>query len=187
MSDNPEDIENHARRLIGSTLFTEQSGSLGVDVRAVSICEQVQVIDEYYIAFLQDRHSPTGVELLYSKSGGVEIEMHSKEISREPLPIQDSLDHHIAEKIVDNLEIDKVHGFYGVERNNAINQLCQMYKAFLEMDCTLLEVNPWAMVRSLDTEDCEPYMSVLDTKISIDESALWRQPELRHQREVINA
>lgn len=62
-----------------------------------------------------------------------------------------------------------------------------MYQAFIKMDCTMLEVNPWALVRSIDSEDMEPYMSVLDTKITIDESALWRQPEIVHQREIINA
>lgn len=79
-----------------------------------------------------------------------------------------------AAKIVDYLGIDTIHGNYGIERKNAIEQLCNLYHAFISMDCTLLEVNPWALVRSMDTDDDEPYMSVLDTKITIDESALWR-------------
>lgn len=62
-----------------------------------------------------------------------------------------------------------------------------MYKAFVDMDCTLLEVNPWALVRSMDTDFSELYMSVLDTKITIDESALSRQPEIKAYRDVINA
>jgi len=58
---------------------------------------------------------------------------------------------------------------------------------FMELDCTLLEINPWAVIRSTDSDDNELYMSALDCKVTVDDSALWRQSELRHKREVLDA
>jgi len=58
---------------------------------------------------------------------------------------------------------------------------------FVELDCTLLEINPWAVIRSMDSDDSDLYMSALDCKVTIDDNALWRQTELRHKREVLDA
>lgn len=187
MTDDPSEIERAAQKLIGNYLYTEQTGSEGAPIRAVSIAEQMEVMDEYYVAFVQDRHSETGIEVMVSRQGGSDVEQKgTKDMMTLPVKVQDYLDKDIADQIVDFLKIDQIHGRYGFVRKDALEQLQKLYKAFIQMDCTLLEVNPWALVRSLE-DDHEPYMTVLDCKITIDENAIYRQPEIVKERLIIDA
>ena len=102
-----------------------------------------------------------------------------------PLTIQDPLDPKISNAIVDHLGIDDVHGPHSFSRDEAVTQLSRMYKAFLDLDCTLLEVNPWAFVRSHDSQDL--FMTLMNVKMTIDDNALYRQPEIIKLRGVIDA
>lgn len=77
----------------------------------------MHILEEFYIAFLQDRQSDTGLEILVSSQGGSNIEkMAAKTMIKIPLPVQDELDCEMAKVIIDTLGIDKVHGEYGLER-----------------------------------------------------------------------
>jgi succinyl-CoA synthetase beta subunit len=103
-----------------------------------------------------------------------------------PLKIQDELSQYQAQKIVDTLGIGWNDTFEsGPEREDALIQIKKLYKAFISMDCTLLEVNPWAVVKGLDSYGFEQQarMSVLNTNITIDQSALWRQNDIVKYRE----
>lgn len=186
MAESPAQVEEASRKLIGQKMYTNQTGPEGSPIKAVSICEQMHILEEFYIAFMHDRQSSTGLEILVSTAGGSNIEDNAaKSMIRIPLPVERELNNEMAMKIVDTLGIDKVHGEYGLERADSIEQIKNMYKAFISMDATMLEVNPWALVRSMDTDYSELYMSIIDTKITIDESALVRQPEIRAYRQLI--
>lgn len=173
--------------MLGAKMVTEQTGSEGLEVKAVGVAEQVRVLDEMYIAFLQDRSSSTGLSILISTSGGSNVESGAKAMISIPIPPLENLNDHVAAEVVDTLGIDELQGEYSPLRGEAIDQLKRMYKMFVDLDCTLLEINPWAVIRSTDSDDNELYMSALDCKVTIDDSALWRQSELRHKREVLDA
>ena len=61
---SPNEVEREAHRLLGSSIVTSQTGSEGDLVKAISICEKVDVVNEHYLAFVQNRSSPTGIEVI---------------------------------------------------------------------------------------------------------------------------
>ena len=87
---------------------------------------------------------------------------------------ESTLDNDTAMKIILALGIDMIHGEQGPLFHDALTQLKRLFKMFIELDCTMLEVNPWAVVQPQDALSTEMQMSIVDTKVTIDDSALYR-------------
>lgn len=102
-------------------MYTDQSGHEGQRVKAISICEKVDVVNEHYLAFVQNRSSPTGIEVILQPHGGSDVMKRAKSVVKMPLQIQDPLDPKVSNVIADHLGIDDVHGQYGFDRQEAIN------------------------------------------------------------------
>lgn len=135
-------------------------------MKAVLIHEGVDINKQIYLGLLMDRKHG-GPVVLASKHGGMDIEEVAKEhpesISTHPVNIYKGMTTETACKIVDSLEFDNE-----TQRKNAVEELKKLYKMFIELDSTQVEINPWAVTPN-DKVYC------VDAKILIDDSAAFRQ------------
>ncbi|MGB7418985.1 MAG: ADP-forming succinate--CoA ligase subunit beta, partial [Erythrobacter sp.] len=168
-----EDVETHAREMLGNTLVTVQTGDEGKQVNRLYVTDGVDIAKEYYFSLLVDRASGE-VAMVASTEGGVDIE---------------TVAHETPEKIT-TITIDPAQGFmphharalaFGLELSGDLNKQAQklakqLYDAFIATDSSMLEINPL-----VETEDGK--LLVLDAKMSFDANALYRHPKIEEMRD----
>mgnify|MGYP001433612041 CR=1 FL=1 len=155
------------KKLLGKKLVTRQTGKSGETIRRILVEQALTIEKEFYTAILVDRSREYPV-LLASKEGGMEIEelaaKSPEKIIREPFNPNIGLRPYQARKVIFAL---------GIRDPQLIQQgvafLSNLSKAFLGLDATLAEVNPLGLTK-------EKGLVALDAKLTIDESALGRQP-----------
>jgi succinyl-CoA synthetase beta subunit len=166
--DSPQDAFDYAARLIGSRLVTHQTGKEGVPVHKVLVEETASVSRELYLALTVDR-SAQGPVFIASAAGGMDIEevsaKHPEKIYREGVDIAIGLQPFQARRIARAL------GLAGDQAKAAGAMLTAIYRMFMELDCTLVEVNPLAV-----TSDGK--VIALDAKVNLEDDALFRHPDL---------
>ena len=168
-----EEAEKAAGSLLGRQLVTPQTGPQGVPVRKVLVEEVAEVSRELYVALTVDR-AFRGPVLIASESGGMDIEevaaREPDKIYKEPIDpligFQPFQGRRLSYAL--NLEPELVRG--GAQLMGAL------YRTFLDNDCTLVEINPLAV-----TDDKR--IIALDAKLSFDDDALFRHPELQEMRD----
>jgi succinyl-CoA synthetase beta subunit len=164
-----DEVKDYTSEIIGSRLVTVQTGKEGIEVNKVLIAEAIDIKKELYLAISIDR-STSKITIIGSTEGGTEIEdVASKtpqKIFKEQidpvLGIQDSQ----ARQIALNLNLT------GPPLTKASNLLKNLYKVFVENDCSLLEINPLIL-----TPDEEIF--ALDIKMDIDDNALFRHKDFQ--------
>ena len=164
---NLEQVEEVAKTMIGMRLVTKQTGSDGALVSKVLI-QQGNIVSEYYVGFLIDRANQSPV-LLASSEGGMEIEKVAadfpEKIVKEYIDSSVGLTKEQAKDVVVKLNMDEK------VREKAEKVLLGLWKAFKEKDCSLLEINPLIVTK-------EGEVFPLDAKMTFDDNALYRHPEL---------
>ncbi|GGC29313.1 succinate--CoA ligase [ADP-forming] subunit beta [Novosphingobium marinum] len=168
-----EEVEEHAKDMLGNTLVTVQTGDAGKQVNRLYVTDGVDIAREYYLSMLVDR--ATGrVAIIASTEGGMDIE---------------EVAHSTPEKIT-TITVDPAQGFmphharavaFGLKLEGDLNKQAQklarqLYEAFMALDCAMLEINPL-----VETEDGN--LLVLDTKMSFDSNALYRHPDVEALRD----
>ncbi len=164
-----DEVKEYTSEIIGSRLVTVQTGKEGIEVNKVLIAEAIDIKKELYLAISIDR-STSKIIIISSTEGGTEIEEVAsktpqkifKEQIDPVLGIQDSQAHQIAL----NLNLT------GPLLTKASNLLKNLFKVFVENDCSLLEINPLIL-----TPDEEIF--ALDIKMDIDDNALFRHKEFQ--------
>jgi len=162
------EVREYAENILGMRLITHQTGAEGQKVRRLLVEEGAQIAREFYVGMVIDR-SKQRVVLMASSEGGMDIEevaAHSAEKIHKSWidPVAGLLD----------AEADAVAKKIGIP-DAAIIQvracLQGLYRAFVEKDATLAEINPLVL-----TEDQR--VIALDAKINFDGNALYRHPEI---------
>jgi succinyl-CoA synthetase beta subunit len=167
------EVEASAKEMLGNTLVTVQTGAAGKQVNRLYITDGVDIANEYYLAFLVDRKTGR-IAMVVSTEGGMSIE---------------DVAHETPEKIA-TIAIDPATGFMphhgravafalklkGNLAKAAQKLARQLYDAFVALDCSMLEINPL-----VETPGGE--LLVLDTKMSFDENALFRHPDIEAMRD----
>jgi succinyl-CoA synthetase beta subunit len=170
-ADEAEDIAGH---ILGMTLVTPQTGAAGRVVKRVLIEEGLDIKRELYLGLLVDRASGLPV-FMASAAGGMEIEEVAKEnpeaILREPIQPVVGLQPYQARKIAFGL------GLPGEVATHATPFFQALYRAFIDTDASLLEINPCVL-----TGDGK--LVALDAKMTFDDNALFRHPNLRELRDL---
>ena len=165
---NLEQVEEVAKTMIGMRLVTKQTGPGGALVSKVLIQQGVNIVSEYYVGFLIDRVKQSCV-LLASSEGGMEIEKVAadfpEKIVKEYIDSSVGLTKEQAKDVVVKLNMDEK------VREKAEKVLLGLWKAFKEKDCSLLEINPLIVTK-------EGEVFPLDAKMTFDDNALYRHPEL---------
>ena len=170
----PDEAERFAARMLGNVLVTRQSGPDGREVRRVLVEEGMDIRHEYYLALLLDRAVRAPV-FIASAEGGTEIE-----------EVAASRPEAILKQVVDPRSgyspwIGRRLGFglgLPAQEAQAFAKLCAgLYDTFVGTDASLVEINP--LVRLADGR-----ILALDGKMSFDDNALFRHPELRELRDL---
>ena len=167
------DVRAAAEAMIGHVLITKQTGDAGRRVSRVYVEAGCDIKRELYISLLVDRDTAR-VAIVASTEGGMEIE-HVAE--HEP--------HKIIKAFVDPATgVQPFHarklgyalGLKGKQVGTFTNFVLALYKAFVELDCAIVEINPLVVTGAGD-------VVALDAKVSFDDNALYRHPELEKLRD----
>lgn len=173
-ADSPEQACELAREMLSRRLVTAQTGAQGRQVRTLLIEEALPIRQEFYAGLILDRAAQRPV-LMASPAGGMDIEEIAERspelIFREHAHPTLGLQPYQARRLAFAL------GFSGELLGQAVRCLLGLYRAFVELDASLLEVNPLAL-----TEDGRLY--ALDAKIVFDDNALFRHAEYAELRDV---
>ena len=163
-----DEVNEFAKQMLGATLVTIQTGPQGKQVNRLYIEEGSDIDKEFYLSILVDRKT-SEVSFVVSTEGGVNIE---------------EVAHNTPEKIV-TFSVDPATGIMGHHGRTVAKALnltgdlakqaeklvAQLYAAFTARDMAMLEINPLVVTK-------QGQLRVLDAKVSFDDNALFRHPEL---------
>ena len=163
----PAEAQTCVAGMLGTHLVTRQTNQKGIEIKYVLIEEAVSIKKELYLAITIDRSLKKPM-LIASAEGGVEIEEVAKrspdKIIREPIDIFFGVHPFQTRRIASKL------GISGISSARLNNLITNLFSAFVNNDCSLLEINPLAV--TVDDELC-----ALDAKMDIDDNAMYRHPE----------
>jgi succinyl-CoA synthetase beta subunit len=170
---SPAEVRAAAEAMIGHTLVTKQTGPAGKAVRRVYIEAGCDIARELYLSVLVDR--ATGhVTFAASTEGGMEIEevaaKHPEKILRAAIDPAAGISGFHGRKLAAGL------GLTGKQASSFNKFVAAIYKAFLALDCAIIEINPLVVTGAGD-------VVALDAKVSFDDNALFRHPELEKLRD----
>jgi succinyl-CoA synthetase beta subunit len=162
------DAKDLAGKMLGNTLVTLQTGPAGRKVQTVYFTVASDIKKEYYLAILLDRATSRPV-IVASTEGGVEIEKVAHDTPEKIHKVFVDPAYGLADFQVREL-IFKL-GFNAAEAKNAAKLIRNLYTCFWETDAAMVEVNP------LITTPKDEVLA-LDAKVSFDDNALFRHPEI---------
>jgi len=169
-----DDVVANAGAMLGKVLVTKQTGPAGREVKRVYIEEGLDIRREIYLGMLVDRGT-SRVTVMASSEGGMEIEevaaAHPEKILRVAIDPATGLQPFHARKIAFFL------GLEGGQIAAATQFLSGMYKAFVELDASIVEINPLIVTG-------DGRVIALDAKMSFDDNALFRHKEVAEMRDV---
>ena len=163
-----DEVRQFAQQILGMHLITHQTGAEGQVVRRLLIEEGAQIAKELYVGMVVDRVAQR-VALLASSEGGMEIE----EVARlSPEKIQTvRIDPVTGLSATDAANVARSIGVPDAANTGAVKVLQGLYRAFVEKDAMLAEINP--LVITADNRAI-----ALDAKFNFDSNALYRHPEI---------
>lgn len=171
---NKAQVEEYADKMLGKTLVTKQTGEAGKPCNTVMLAEKFQIKTEKYFAILMDRSSG-GPIMIGSKTGGTSIEdIAAKDpdaIVKVAVDIMDGISAGQA------MEMATKMGFEGPQAEAAAKSISSLYKVFIECDCTMVEINPFA-------ELTDGRVIVCDAKVGFDDNAEFRQKAIHERRDL---
>jgi succinyl-CoA synthetase beta subunit len=169
-----EEAAELATKMLGMTLVTHQTGPEGRVVRRLLIEETLPIERELYLGMLLDREEAK-LLVMASQSGGMEIEKVAAEnpeaILKEHIEPAVGLAQYQARKIAFGL------GLKPQMVNQAVAFLSGLYKACLDTDASLVEINP--LITTTDNR-----LIALDAKMNFDDNALFRHQDIRELRDI---
>ncbi|MCO5239221.1 MAG: ADP-forming succinate--CoA ligase subunit beta [Chitinophagaceae bacterium] len=174
-----EEIKTIAGNIIGHTLVTLQTGAAGKLVNKVLVAQDVYYpganpVKEFYLSILVDRGKGQNV-IMYSTEGGMDIEKVAHDtpdkIFKEWVHPAGGLLPFQARKIAFNL------GLSGEAFKNCVRFVTNLYKAYVDLDCSMLEINP--LFKTSDEK-----IIAVDCKMNLDDNALMRHTDLEALRDI---
>jgi succinyl-CoA synthetase beta subunit len=171
---SPEEAEAAARALLGKVLVTHQTGPQGRAVKRLLAEALSDIAHEFYLGMVIDRATGRPA-MMASAEGGVEIEevaaRSPEKILRESIDPAVGLQPYQARKLAFGI------GIPAASVNKAVAFMLGLYKAFVESDASMAEINPLVLTAQGD-------LLALDAKIGFDDNALYRHPEIRELRDL---
>ncbi len=163
-----EEVESHAKEMLGNTLVTAQTGEAGKQVNRLYIEDGSDIEKEFYLSALVDRET-SRVAFVISTEGGMDIEAvaHDTPEKIETFSVDPAtgiMPHH-------GRSMARILGLQGDLAKQAGVVLSQIYTAFVAKDMDMLEINPLIITT-------QGQIKCLDAKISFDSNSLYRHPEI---------
>ena len=172
--DNLVDLEKAAKDLLGKKLVTHQTGPNGKEVKRLYLEEPSNIKKEFYLSCLIDRAS-SKIAFISSDQGGMDIEEVAKKdpskISTIKINFSGDIKDEDCKKIVQNFNLDDDANL------KCIKIIKSIYKTFISTDASLIEINPLILTK-------ENNIVCLDAKISFDDNAIFKHPELLELRDL---
>ena len=169
-----EELNAAATEMLGKKLITHQTGPQGKEVKRLYVESSSKISKEFYLSCLVDRVS-SKIAFISSDQGGMDIEEvaknNPKKIVTTKVNLEDKISDQDCEKIVEIFSLNSD------EKKKSINLIKSIYKMFIETDANLVEINPLIL-----TEENE--IVCLDAKMSFDDNALFRHPEILNLRDL---
>jgi len=167
-------VREYASEILGMQLVTHQTGSEGQKVRRLLIEEGAQIVKEYYIGMVVDRGTQR-VALMASSEGGMDIE---EVAAHTPEKIHKVWIDPVAGLTDDECdEVSRKIGIPEVTLAEVRTALQGLYRAFVEKDAMLAEINPLVLTG-------DNHIRALDAKFNFDSNALYRHPEIVEYRDL---
>ena len=166
---SPEAAEETAGQLLGTRLVTPQTGPEGVPVGKVLIEEASEVSVELYLSILIDGMSRSPV-MMASQAGGMEIEEVAKSTPEKIL--RSYVDPAIGLQPFQGRKLSYGLGLDGDRIGEGVRLMTNLYRLFVEIDCSLAEINPLVI-----TDDGK--LLALDAKLDFDDNALFRHKDIQ--------
>jgi succinyl-CoA synthetase beta subunit len=164
----------YAAKMLGMTLVTHQTGPDGRVVRRLLIEETLPIEKELYLGILVDRAEGKPV-FMASAAGGMEIEQVAAETPEKIL--KQHIDPGMGLEPFQARKIAFALGLKAQQINPAVQFLTGLYRAFLDTDASLVEINPFISCS-------DGRLFALDAKLNFDDNALFRHPEIRELRDI---
>jgi len=162
-----EEAIEAAKGMLGTMMVTHQTGPEGQLVRRLWVEEGSDIQSEFYVGIVVDRSTQTPV-MMVSSEGGVDIEEVAA--NRPEKILTASFD----KRGLNGMDANRLASNIGMDVEligDAVDMLQRLSTAFIEMDCSLAEINP--MVTTNDYQ-----VVALDAKINFDDNALFRHPDI---------
>ena len=172
--DNLSDLEKAAKELLGKKLITHQTGPSGKEVKRLYLEEPSNIKKEFYLSCLIDRAS-SKIAFISSDQGGMDIEEVAKsdpnKINTVKISFKEDIEEEDCKKIIRNFNLDEDANL------KCIKIIKSIYKTFVSTDASLIEINPLILTK-------ENNIVCLDAKISFDDNAIFKHPELLQLRDL---
>ena len=172
--DNLSDLEKAAKDLLGKKLITHQTGPSGKEVKRLYLEEPSNIKKEFYLSCLIDRAS-SKIAFISSDQGGMDIEEVAKsdpnKINTVKISFKENIEDEDCKKIIRNFNLDDNANL------KCIKIIQSIYKTFVSTDASLIEINPLILTK-------ENNIVCLDAKISFDDNAIFKHPELMELRDL---
>lgn len=169
-----EELRGEATRMLGKSLITPQTGPKGRIVRRVFVQRASTIARELYLSLLVDR--ATGrIAFVASREGGMDIEHVAATMPEKILALD--VDPATGISPFHTRIINAAFGLSGDQAKQCAKLLAGLYKVFIDKDASLIEINPLIV-----TEDGK--LQCLDAKISFDDNALFRHPDIAELRDL---
>jgi succinyl-CoA synthetase beta subunit len=168
-----DEVKSFAREMLGATLVTVQTGAAGKQVNRLYIEDGANIDKEFYLSALVDRET-SRVAFVLSTEGGVNIEdvahktpekIHTFSVD----PATGIMPHH-------GRTAARALGLSGEQAKQIESLVSKLYAAFIAKDMSMLEINPLIVMTN-------GQLRVLDAKVSFDDNALYRHPDIAALRD----
>jgi succinyl-CoA synthetase beta subunit len=169
-----DEAVGHARAILGMTLVTPQTGPAGRVVRKVLVEEALDLDRELYLGVTLDRSRALPI-VIASRSGGMEIE---EVAARDPSAVlREAVDPSLGMFPFQARRLAFALGLAAEPFRQAVSLMQSLFRAYVETDATLAEVNPLLVTSS-------GRVLALDAKMTFDDNALFRHPDIREMRDL---
>lgn len=167
MVKDADEAKEVAKKMIGYSLVTKQSGPEGMPCNSVYLVEKLKIQSEMYLAFTLDRERSSPV-LVYSSEGGMAIEdvaeATPEKIFKTWVDIDKGFTDEQIDEVVKNLSLEE-------HKEATAKTLRNLFKCFTERDSDMIEINPMVVAKGAG-------VLCADSKITVDDNAAYRQKEL---------
>ncbi len=168
-----EEAAEEARKMLGRTLVTHQTGPAGKQVNRVYLEDGSDIEKEFYLAVLLDRET-SRVSFVASTEGGMNIEEVAAETPEKIVSF--TVDPAAGFSAYHGRRVAFALGLEGKQVKQCVALIAKLYKMFIEKDMDMLEINPLIITNAGD-------LKCLDAKMGFDGNALYRQPDIMELRD----
>jgi len=169
-----DEVKDNVAQILGRTLVTVQTGPAGRQVNRVYLEDGSSIAREFYLSLLVDRGT-SRVAFVVSTEGGMDIEevahSHPDKITTFSVDPATGVQPHHGRMVAHALKLE------GDEARQVVAVTEQLYSAFVAKDMAMLEINPLIL-------SSEGQIKCLDAKISFDDNALYRHPDIQALRDL---